>query len=67
MTSTLDTVAREMASEANCIGLSSINWENSAEERKDAWRMIAAAGILALRDEVGKTVVDRILAPEKAG
>lgn len=61
----LDHIAREIATEAHCFGLSKISYEDSASERKDAWRAIAVAGLLAIRDEVGPTVIDRIIAPER--
>lgn len=64
MTSTLDHIAKEIADEAHCIGLSQISWERSEDSRKDAWRMLASAAISAMRDEVGVSVVDRILAPQ---
>lgn len=63
----IDHVAREIAEEAVCARISNISWDNSAEERKDAWRMCAIAAISAMRDEVGHTIVDGILAPEKEG
>jgi hypothetical protein len=65
MTSIIDHVARELADEAVCARLSNISWDNSAEERKDAWRMCAIAAISAMRDEVGHTIVDKMLAPER--
>jgi hypothetical protein len=64
MSDILEHVAREMATEAYCFGLSKISYENSEPARKDAWKAIAAAGILALRDVIGPTMTDRILAPE---
>ena len=64
-TAILEAVAREMATEAHCFGLSNISYEKSSPERKDAWRSIAAAGVLALRDVIGPTMTDRILEPEK--
>lgn len=60
-------IAKEMASEARCIGFTRGSWDDCASERKDAWCMIAIAAILAMRDEVGFATVDRILAPRPEG
>jgi len=64
---TIDRVAQEMQAEAFCIGMVKESWRNLSPESQDGWRMIATAGILALRDTVGPTVIDRILEPEKEG
>jgi hypothetical protein len=53
-----------MQAEAFCIGMVKESWRNLSPESQDGWRMIATAGILSLRDTVGPTVIDRILAPE---
>lgn len=67
MTSIIATMAQEMADEARFQGLSKISYADSAEERQVVWQDIARAGLLAIRDVVGKSVVDGILAPEKEG
>jgi hypothetical protein len=61
---TIQHVAREIASEAHCVGLSKISHAMSAKERQEAWEIVAIAAIAALRDKVGPTIIDRILAPE---
>jgi len=61
---TIQHVAREIATEAECVGLSKISYAMSAKERQEAWEIVAIAAIAALRDTVGPTVIDRILEPE---
>jgi hypothetical protein len=60
----IEHVAREIATEAHCFGLSKISYDHSEEQRKEVWRMTAIAAISALRDVIGPTMTDRILAPE---
>jgi hypothetical protein len=62
--STIQHVAREIATEAHCVGLSKISYAMSAKERQEAWEIVAIAAIEALRDVIGPTMTDRILAPE---
>jgi hypothetical protein len=61
---TIQHVAREIATEAQCVGLSKISYAMSAKERQEAWEIVAVAAIAALRDKVGPTIIDRIIAPE---
>lgn len=61
---TIDRVAQEMHAEAVCIGMAHSLWRSLPSESQDGWRMLATAAILALREEVGPTVIDRILAPD---
>lgn len=61
---TLELMAREMASEAQCFGLSKISYDDSEQARQDVWKAIAAAGLLAIRDEVGRSIIDAIIAPQ---
>ena len=63
----LDRIAQEMHAEALCIGLvkSSWSWPFLDEDTKEHWRMIATAAVFAMREEVGASTVDRLLAPER--
>lgn len=67
MTSIIAEMAKEMADEARFQGLSMISYADSEEARQVVWQDIARAGLLAIRDVVGRSVVDGILAPEKEG
>lgn len=67
MTSIIADMAKEMADEARFQGLSKISYADSEEARQVVWQDIARAGLLAIRDVVGHTIVDGILAPEKEG
>jgi len=58
-------MAHEMAAEAHFIGFSKITPELSTEERMEAWATIGIACLMSLRNELGPTIVDRIVAPEK--
>lgn len=61
---TLEIMAEAMADEAQCFGMSKIKYQDSAEARQEVWKAIGVAGLLAIRDVVGHSVIDAIIAPE---